>query len=191
MQSQDKDIAMTRVWRAFRRFLRVAGVRVLLVAGFAAAAHLFDWIWLRELTVSGLMQMSALIGLGMHRIAFDTITVAGIAAQVVVACTMIDAFCGAVPLLWRTNISWPRNLLRLSGVFAGVFVLNVVRLELGFVALSRGVPWWLAHECVAGVTYFCLYAFIMHERAWEGGVRELRVAGCEPLGWDNESVALR
>jgi hypothetical protein len=34
------------------------------------------------------------------------------------------------------------------------------------VAMHRGAPWWLAHECVAGIAYFCLFLFIMRESAW-------------------------
>jgi uncharacterized membrane-anchored protein len=80
---------------------------------------------------------------------------------------MIDAFFGAIPLLWRTNASLAQNFMRMTAVLAGVFVLNIVRLELGFIAMTSGVPWWLAHEVVAGVAYFCLYVFIMRERAWD------------------------
>jgi hypothetical protein len=80
---------------------------------------------------------------------------------------MIDAFFGAIPLLWRPSASWAQNFTRLSAVLVAVFVLNIVGLEIGFFAMTRGVPWWLAHEVVAGVAYFCLYVFIMRERAWD------------------------
>jgi hypothetical protein len=102
----------------------------------------------------------------MYRIGADLVTVAGINARFVVSCTMIDAFFGAIPLLWRTSFSWLQNLVRLTAVAGAVFVLNIVRLELGFIWMTRGAPWWLAHECVAGVAYFCLYMFIVRERAW-------------------------
>jgi hypothetical protein len=147
-------------------------LRVLLVPVFVAGCYLvglcFDnWSWLRVLTTSTLVQISAALGIPMYRTGADVITVAGISARFVVACTMIDAFFGAIPLLWRTNISWLENLVRLSAVLGGVFVLNIVRLELGFIWMTKGAPWWLAHECVAGVAYFCLYLFIVHERAWD------------------------
>ncbi len=80
---------------------------------------------------------------------------------------MIDAFFVLIPLLWRTYVSWVENLVRLSVVLGGVFVLNIVRLELGFIWMTKGAPWWLANECVAGVAYFCWGPFIVHERAWE------------------------
>lgn len=141
--------------------------RVLLVPVFVAVCYLYDWSWLRVMTTVTLVQISAMLGVPMQRTGADVIRVAGISAQFVVACTMIDAFFGAIPLLWRTTVSWSRNLLRLSVVMVAVFGLNIVRLELGFIAMTKGVPWWLAHEVVAGVAYFCLYLFIVKERAWD------------------------
>jgi hypothetical protein len=158
------------IFRKLRRYKLVesglAG-RILLVPVFVAVCHLYDWSWLRVLTTVTLVQVSAVLRVPMLRAAADVISVAGISAQFVVSCTLIDAFFGAIPLLWRTTVSWAQNLLRLSAVLGAVFVLNIVRLELGFVAMTRGVPWWLAHEVVAGVTYFCLYVFIVREHAWD------------------------
>jgi hypothetical protein len=156
------------VKQTFRKLLKhKLTVRILLVAVFVAVCHLFDWMWLRALTTATLVQISAVLGVPMLRTGVDVIRVAGISAKFVVSCTMIDAFCGAIPLLWRTTASWTQNLLRLSAVAAAVFALNIFRLEIGFIAMTKGAPWWLAHECVAGVTYFCLYHLIVKERAWE------------------------
>lgn len=157
--------------------------RVLLVPVFVAVCHLYDWSWLRALTTVTLVQISAMLGVSMQRMGADVIRVAGISAQFVVACTMIDAFFGAIPLLWRTAASWSQNLLRLSAVLVAVFGLNIVRLELGFISMTKGVPWWLAHEVVAGVTYFCLYLFIIKERAWDQTQRaDLASVGKNPPG---------
>ena len=141
--------------------------RVLLIPVFVGASHLYEWPWLRALTAVTLVKISAALGVPMYRVGGDMISVAGVVAQFVVSCTMVDAFFGAIPLLWRTSVSWWQNLLRLSAFLGAVFVLNIVRLELGFIAMTRGVPWWLAHECVAGVAYFCLFLFIVREHAWE------------------------
>jgi hypothetical protein len=141
-------------------------VRVLLVPVFVGICYLLDWNWLRLLTTVTLVQISAALGIDMVRSGAVVVRVAGISAQFTVACTMVDAFFGAIPLLWRTTVSWWRNVLRLGAVFCGVFVLNIVRLELGFAAMTRGVPWWLAHEAVAGVAYFCLWVYIARERVW-------------------------
>jgi exosortase/archaeosortase len=140
--------------------------RVLLVPVFVGVCYLFDWNWLRVITAGTLVNISAAMGIPMLRLSADVIGIAGISAQIVVACTMIDAYFGAIPLLWKMNALWRRNLARMAAVFIGVCALNIVRLEAGFVAHTWGVPWWLAHEVVAGVAYFALYAFVLRERAW-------------------------
>ena len=143
--------------------------RVLMVPVCVGVCYLYDWHWLRVLTTVTLVHISGMLGIPMQRIGIGVISVAGISAQFVVACTMVDAFFGAIPLLWRTRISWMQNVLRLGPVAGGVFLLNITRLELGFMAMNRGAPWWLAHEVVAGVTYFGLYLFILRQRAWNPG----------------------
>lgn len=156
-------------------------VRIALVPVFVALCYLLDWTWLRALTESTLLQLSVWLGVPMRPIGAGLVGLDGLRIEFVVACTMVDAFFGAIPLLWRTGRGfthsytdlvrsiredlWP-NLLLLAAVFLGVFALNIFRLELGFVAFHRGVPWWLAHEVVAGFAYFALFLFIMHRRAW-------------------------
>ncbi len=141
-------------------------VRVLLVPVFVGVCYLFDWNWLRGLTAATLVNISTALGIPMLRVNADLIRIAGISARIVVACTMIDAYFGAIPLLWKVNASWRENFVRLASLLPAVFVWNIVRLEAGFVALTWGVPWWLAHEVVAGLAYFVLYAFLLRERAW-------------------------
>jgi exosortase/archaeosortase len=189
------------MWVLYRQLRdhRLTG-RVLLVPVFVAGCYLHDWAWLRALTTITLVRISALLDIPMHRTGADMVTVAGLVAQFTVACTMIDAFFGAIPLLWRTTAVWSRNLMRLGVVLGAVFVLNIVRQEVGFIAISRGAPWWLAHECVAGVAYFCLYVFVMRERAWDrprpAGLSSTRsinsqTAGAPPLaGFTNSGDVL-
>ncbi len=165
---------MTETFRKLRDHgLHGLALRTLLVPVFVAGCYLAgflllnNWSQLRVLTTVTLVQISAALGVPMYRIGADLVTVAGINARFVVSCTMIDAFFGAIPLLWRTKVAWLQNFVRLTAVLGGVFILNIVRLELGFIWMTKGAPWWLAHECVAGVAYFCLYLFIVHERAWD------------------------
>ena len=145
-------------------------LRVALVPVFVALCYLHDWPWLRAATTAVLIQISAMLGVPMHRHGPDLVELGGVQIQFVIACTMLDAFFGAIPLLWRTSLGLAWNIFRLAAVFLGVFVLNIVRLEAGFVALNRGVPWWLAHECVAGVAYFCLLVFIVRDTHGQGRV---------------------
>jgi hypothetical protein len=146
---------------------REAAFRVALVPLFVAVCYLFEWWDLRAITVTVLLKLSALLHLPMQRTGADLVNLNGLQIQFGIACTMVDAFFGAVPLLWRRSQSFQSNVARLCVAFAGVFALNIFRLELGFVALQYRVPWWLAHECVAGVAYFCIFLFIMHESAWK------------------------
>jgi hypothetical protein len=147
--------------------------RLALVPAFVVVCYLFDWWLLRAGTVTVLLWTSAWLHLPMHRAAADLIDLDGRMVQFGTACTMVDAFFGAIPLLWRRSLAWGENLARLVAIFAGVFALNIFRLESGFVAIHYGAPWWLAHECVAGVAYFCVFLFIMRERAWEKPVNPL------------------
>ncbi len=140
--------------------------RLLWVAPMVALCYLCHWWWLRAVTTSTLVGISAALRIPMHRLGPDLIELNGLRVQFVVACTMIDAFFGAIPLLWRASLGLPGNLARLAVVFVAIFCLNIFRLEAGFAGLNLGLPWWLAHECVAGVAYFCLFLFIVHERAW-------------------------
>jgi hypothetical protein len=149
-----------------RDSMRSLLLRAALVPLFVALCYLFPWWTLRAVTTSTLAGLSALVGLPMLRIGRDLIALDRMHIQFIIPCTMVDAFFGAIPLLWRSAENIPRNMVRLAAVFAGVFVLNIVRLEAGFFAIHQGAPWWLAHECVAGVAYFCLFWFIVRERAW-------------------------
>jgi hypothetical protein len=146
---------------------RELAVRLALIPVSVLVCYLSEWWQLRTMTIVALLKVSAILNVPMHRSGFNLLEINGMQVQFSVACTMVDAFFGAIPLLWRRSHSLQFNLARLSGVFAGVFALNIFRLELGFAALHYGVPWWLAHECVAGVAYFCVFLFIMHESAWK------------------------
>jgi hypothetical protein len=105
--------------------------------------------------------LSIALGLPITRSGPDMIMLNGMAIQFVVACTLADAFCGATPLLWTFSISIKSNVIRMAAIFVLMFPLNIARLEVGFVAFSHGVPWWLAHEFISGLTYFAFLLFIV------------------------------
>jgi hypothetical protein len=148
------------VWTELERSLLP---RVVLVAVFVIICHLFEWRWLRLFTTDTLVSLSAVLGLPMRRLDWDLISIGAIRVQFVVSCSLVDAFLGAVPLLWRTSRSFLWNLLRLAVYVPGLFCLNIFRLEIGFVGIYFGMPWWLAHECVSGVTYFGMFLWIVHD----------------------------
>jgi hypothetical protein len=141
-------------------------VRVALVPVFVGLCFTRDWQWLRNLTTEVLVVLSTWLRVPMYPVASDLVTFDNVQVRFGVSCTLIDAFAGAVPLLWRMSLHVTANLFRLAAVFAGFFVLNIVRLEGGFLAIDKGIPWWLGHDCVAGLTYFCVLVWIVRQKAW-------------------------
>ncbi len=148
------------VWPKLTRSLLI---RIALVAPLVLLCHALEWRGLRVLTTDTLVDLSALLGLPMPRLGWDLVLVGGVQVKFVVACTLVDAFCGAIPLLWRSARGMGWNVLRLAGVAVGFFGLNIFRLEIGFVGMHAGLPWWLAHECVSGITYFAIFVWIVHD----------------------------
>jgi hypothetical protein len=54
---------------------------------------------------------------------------------------LADAFFGVIPLLWRRPRSFMWNVLHLAAAVPGLFCLNIVRQEIGFVGIHLGMPW--------------------------------------------------
>ncbi len=146
--------------------------RLAMTAVLVLLCHAFDWTLLRQLTTDALVAISHAIGIPMHRLDWDLISIGNVRVRFVVSCTLVDAYCGAIPLLWgiapgRSEsefVSIKRNLVRLAVLAGAMFCFNLFRLELGFVGLYFGAPWWLAHEVISGLTYFALFLWIV--RSW-------------------------
>jgi exosortase/archaeosortase len=160
------NVYLMKTFRAFMASSHQFVCRALLVPAFVLACHQFEWSPLRQYTTAAIFILSHAVGLPMSRTGPDLIALNGTSVQFVVACTMIDAFCGAIPLLWHPSVSVKSNLVRLLAILVVIFPLNIARLEIGFVAFAHGVPWWLAHETLSGLTYFCLLVFVVEQYTW-------------------------
>jgi hypothetical protein len=143
--------------------------RAMLVPVFVLGSYQFEWSLLRRWTTAAIFTISRHIGLPISRIGPDLVDLNGTLIQFVIGCTLIDAFSGAIPLLWNLSGSVKSNLVRLVTIFVVMFTLNVGRLEIGFAAFAHGVPWVLAHECISGLTYFILLLFVVRQHAWAIG----------------------
>lgn len=119
-----------------------------------AASHQFDWEWLRFATSEMILRMSAALCMVTERISSDTISIHGNLTRFVISCTFVDVFVGAIPLLWELKRSLVRNLETLVIFAAGLFALNLVRLEITQVLHAGGVSWTLADTVLGGVVYF-------------------------------------
>ena len=128
--------------------------RALLAAVFVVLAHLFSWDWLKFVTSQIILQLSHILGASATRISLDTISMNREVFRFVTACTFIDVFVGAVPLIWNLRESALRNLIKMGAVACALFAFNIIRLAIGQLLFIHGVSWILAHEVVGGLSYF-------------------------------------
>ena len=141
-------------------------VRIALVLPFVLLCYEFEWMAWRSSVTSTFVAISQWMGIPVLPISPDSFLCHGHRYQFVISCTALDAFFGSIPLLWRWGKSVPVNLLFLSAYFLCLSVVNLVRLEFGFLLFLRGVPWWLSHEAMSGVFYFALFLWLARQRRW-------------------------
>jgi len=141
-------------------------LRFCLVPLFVVLCYQFEWRAWREFVTTILVALAPWFGVPLVRLGFDSFICQGEFYRVVLACTALDAFCGSIPLVWDLRLKLHRNAVLLVTYLACLSVVNLLRLELGFVLYLRGVSWFLAHEAVAGVFYFALLLWIVLQRRW-------------------------
>ncbi len=147
------------IWRPSlgRRFL----CRALLVTVLVILTHPFEWRWLRLLTAEAILRISPALGLATERVAFDTVRVQEHFCRFAISCTFADVFMGAIPLVWDVKKSVFGNLSTLAVAAVGLFVFNVLRLELGVFLFAHGSPRILADDILGGVAYFAVWMVIL------------------------------
>jgi hypothetical protein len=143
-----------------------------LVLRFSLAAlavllcYQFQWEWLRAATCEWNLRIDSLFGVHLQKIAFDTVVYRGAVYRYVIACTMADAFCGALPLIWNLRRSVLQNLKFIAAFAAGLFVFNVLRLSFSDILFAMGLSWDLGHNVVSGICYFLLWEWILSLRTF-------------------------
>src|SRR5690348_10655113 len=76
-------------------------LRFLLCALAVILCYQFEWRWLRFLTSELQMRLDALLGMPHQRVAQDILLWKGTLYQYVNACTFVDVWFGAIPLMWN------------------------------------------------------------------------------------------
>ena len=160
-----------RVARFFGAALRSELPRICLVPVFVLACYQFEWTGLRSIVTSAFIYAASWFGIPAARYAFDSFSCNGEHYQFVISCTALDAFFGSIPLVWKRFVPFYRNLIFLAAYFILLSVINLFRLEIGFVIFLRGISWSLAHEVMAGVFYFALFLWIVRRRGWDRSFR--------------------
>jgi hypothetical protein len=141
--------------------------RVVLVAVFVVACYQFDWRLLRSITSECILRFSQLLGIAMQRVTSDTVQWNGMQFQFTPSCTQIDVFFGSIPLIWNLSVPAWKNVSKLGAYFLCLFAFNILRLELGYVLYGWGTPWVIAHECIAGVSLFLIFLWLMRQRRFQ------------------------
>ena len=134
-----------------------------IVAGSVCLCYCFEWQWLKWLTAETLLHVANLCGLGARRIAWDVIEWQGTPIQFTTACTFVDVFFGAVPILWDKNSEVSRNLHRIAVAAVLLFILNIARLAFGFVLYTQGASWLVAHDVLGGFAYFAVWCSLTRQ----------------------------
>jgi len=143
-------------------------LRVCLVPLFVNLFKQFSWMPLRHATSRIILWLSSLLGLHVAAVSADTIMVENVCYIFVARCTMMDAYFGAIPLLWGWHVSLMKNAGQLARLFVVVFVVNIVRLQVDTFLHAHGVPRPVSHEAITGVAYWVVLAWVLRHRAWEG-----------------------
>ena len=144
-----------------RRVPPSLALRLVLAALAVLLCYQFRWDWLRALTCDWNVRLDALFGVHLQKIAFDAVVYRGATYRYVVACTMADAFCGALPLIWNLRHSIVRNLALIMAFAATLFVFNVARLSFSDILFAWGLSWNWAHNVISGISYFLLWEWIL------------------------------
>jgi hypothetical protein len=144
----------------------LATLRVGLVPPLVLLCHAVEWTTWRWFLTNIFGYCLHMAGIPFLRLSLDTFACNGHLFHFAISCTILDAFFGSIPLLWEPTKNLRSNLAFLATYFVCLSVVNLARLQSGFVLYVYGVPWWLSHEVMSGVFYFGLFCWISHRRGW-------------------------
>jgi hypothetical protein len=139
-------------------------VRLALVPVAVAICYFFRWEFLRFLTSEANLRLDPLVGIHLQRISADTVQWNGTLYRYQNACTFIDVWCGAIPLLWNLKRTLSQNSVFFACFAVVLFAFNVFRLSVSDVLFSAGLSWNIAHNVVSGIAYFAVWVWIWRHR---------------------------
>ena len=149
--------------------------RVFLCALAVFLVYRFEWTGLRTTYCTIVTAVSNLLGMPAYVASQDRMICDGAPFRFLVGCTLIDVYCASIPLIWDVRTSLRVNGLKLIQYFFGLNLLNIIRLEIGHVLFFRGVSWTLAHEALAGITYFLVLIWVLRQKQlWPEPVGDTR-----------------
>src|SRR4051812_16496856 len=157
------DISSTVVpgGRAYGHWVTTELIFRFTVAALAVAiCYCFDWRFLRNLTLDLNLRLDSLFGVHLQQISSDTVMYNGALYRYVIACTIADVWCGAIPLIWDIRSRVGQNLRLIGVLTVSLFAFNIIRLSFSDVLFAYGLSWNVAHNVVSGVAYFLIWTFV-------------------------------
>ncbi len=150
---------------------REIAIRFLLSALCVVLCYCFQWYWLRVLTCTANLNVDRMFGVYLLRISPLEVGFGGRVYNYAIACTLADAWCGALPLLWSTRRNIARNLGEIATFTFGLFAFNLARLSISDFLIANGASWTWGHSVFCGCAYFLVWLWICRpgtplERLW-------------------------
>jgi len=142
--------------------------RICLVPVAVGICYLFQWNSLRSVTAGLNLQLTSMFGIHWIRLSSDMAMFHGQQYRYAIACTMADAWCGAIPLVWSLGTCAWKNLAYLAGLAVFMFAFNTVRLAVSSLLISNGVSRLIGHDSLSAVAYLIVWLLIQRRAAWNG-----------------------
>jgi hypothetical protein len=149
--------------RAFRtEFL----LRACLVPVAVGICYLFPWDGLRSLTTLLSVKMTAWAYPEWVRVGSDRAAFHGLVFYYTIACTLVDVWAGAIPLVWKIRSSVARNLGYLAALALLIFAMNTIRQASVNLLYAAGLPLKPVHDVLAASAYLLVWVEILRRGAW-------------------------
>ena len=141
-------------------------LRAGLVPVTVGICYLFPWDGLRSLTTLLSVEMTGWAYPEWVRIGSDRAAFHGVVLHYTIACTLVDAWAGAIPLVWKTKSSPARNLGYLAALALLVFAVNTIRQASVNLLFGAGLPLKPVHDVLAASAYLLVWVEILRRGAW-------------------------
>jgi hypothetical protein len=166
-----------------RAFPREFLLRVGLVPVAVGICYLFSWDGLRSLTTLLSVDMTAWAFPEWIRIGPDRAAFHGMVFYYTIACTLVDVWAGAVPLVWKIRSSVAGNLGYLAALAFLIFAMNTIRQASVNLLYGAGLPLTPVHDVLAASAYLVVWIEILRRGAWRENAAvaaRTRAAGLRP-----------
>jgi hypothetical protein len=147
-----------------RRWLsREIAVRFALCGVAVGVCYCFQWQWLKVLTCDANLWLDRVVGVYQQRISATEVVWRGHLYYYAIACTLADAWCGALTLIWDLRKSVGRNLLAIARFTPALFVFNILRLTTSDLLVAHGASWAIGHSLFCGCAYFLVWLWVCRQ----------------------------